>query len=275
MEKTKILTDSELQKIAYFLQKDSGISLDEQKLQRFRGKIEEIVKKYSHDDFHNFYHRLRFLNDQHIKQDLINAITVNETYFWRESEQFFILCDEILPKIIGKKNMPKVRILVSPSSSGEELYSIMLAILNTKGLLEKAYIELVGIDIDSMMITKAKKGLYDKRSVSKLPQNLLEKYFTKEKNYYKIDETLKQSATFLQKNIFDLSLEKELGKFDIIFSRNMLIYFNLEDKKRCYEQFDRLLKEDGYLFLGHADSNNIDKSKFKPILAHSYVFQKS
>jgi chemotaxis protein methyltransferase CheR len=274
MDKKMQLSDSELEKLAIFLQKRVGIVLEKQKLQRFSRKIEDVINKYKFEDFGSFYHAVRFHQNEAITQDLINAVTVNETYFWREHEQFEILSKEILPLFVKEGAMPTVRILVSPCSSGEEVYSIMLAILDAGDLIEKINIEIVGIDIDSNMIAKAKQGVYSKRSVEKLPRYMRERYFTQIGNSYKIDDSLRKAATFLQANIFDSSISEKLGHFDILFSRNMLIYFNIFDKRRAFETFYELLKPNAYLFLGHADASQIDKRVFHPLKATSHIYQK-
>ena len=273
MDKKINLTNEELEKLALFLQKKIGICLESAKLQRFKRKIEDILIMRGIENFNAFYHQLRFACDKDLIQDLINAVTVNETYFWREYDQFLTLVKEVLPLYLHKGVTPRVRILVSPCSSGEELYSIMLAILQEADLLNHLNIEMVGIDIDSSMIEKAKKGLYTKRSVEKLPKELLENYFTKVGSFYQIDHSLRENAQFLQANIFDPNLPKKLGSFDIIFSRNMLIYFNKEDKQRCYKVFHKLLKENAYLFLGHADANEIDKKLFLPLKSGFHLFK--
>ena len=274
MNNTIDLTPAELEKLAEYLQKNIGIHLEAQKLLRFKRKIEEIFYRHKIENFSTFYHKLRFLNSEELIQDLTNAVTVNETYFWREHEQFELLSKEILPQFIKSHSLQTVRILVSPCSSGEELYSIMLSILDTPNLIEKLNIEMVGIDIDSTMIQKAKTGLYSKRSVDKLPKHLLEKYFKKVGTLYKIDRTLTDAAKFLQVNIFDDNLKSRLGEYDILFSRNMLIYFNAKDKQRCFETFWSLMKQDAKLFLGHADANNIDKKLFAPVKNGFHVFRK-
>jgi chemotaxis protein methyltransferase CheR len=271
------LSDIELEKLAIFLQKRVGIVMDKQKLARFSRKIEDVINKYNFEDFGSFYHAVRFYKNEAITQDLINAVTVNETYFWRENEQFKILAQEILPRYIEKEALafaPTVRILVSPCSTGEEVYSIMFAILEVPDLIEKINIEIVGIDIDSHVIQKAQQGLYSKRSVEKLPAHMRQKYFTQVGAYYKIDESFCKAATFMQANIFDTSLVNKLGSFDILFSRNMLIYFSIADKQRAFETFYKLLKPQGYLFLGHADANQIDKMKFQPLKLRSHIYQK-
>ncbi len=268
------LEDHELERLAHFLQKQNGIQLEEQKLRRFKRKIEDVFVKHNIKDFNTFYHRVRYMNEMPLIQDLTNAVTVNETYFWREHEQFHILTKEVLPKFVHSE-ITTVRILVAPSSSGEELYSIMLAILDAGRLIDTLNIEMVGIDIDSKMILKAKAGLYTQRSVEKLPKHLLASYFNKVGTLYQIDALLKENAHFLQANIFDEDIFSKLGKFDILFSRNMLIYFNEEDRQKCFKTFHHLLKEDAYLFLGHADANSIDKQLFKSIKKGSHVYVKS
>lgn len=263
----------ELEKLATFLQKQNGIVLDSQKLQRFQRKIEDVFVKHNIKDFNTFYHRIRYINDTKLIEDLTNAITINETYFWREHEQFKILTQEILPTF-KHKAQDRVRILIAPTSSGEELYSVMLAILDSSNLIDQLNIEIVGIDIDSKMILKAKNGLYSQRSVEKIPQHLLKAYFKKVGNLYMIDEELKQNAHFLQANIFDTKTIEKLGKFDILFSRNMLIYFNETDKQKCYQTFYNLLNSNGYLFLGHADANAIGKKYFTSITKGLHIYKK-
>ena len=268
------LSADELNKIAIYLQKNIGVYLEESKLQRFKRKIEDIFYKYSIESFSSFYHQLRFIKNEDIIQDLINTVTVNETYFWRENEQFEVLNKDVLPKFIKQNSLTNVRILVAPCSSGEELYSIMISILEAGDLIDRLNIEIVGMDIDSQMIKKAKSGLYSKRSIEKLPKNILDKYFDKVGNMYKINETLIKAANFIKENIFNPALGVKLGEFDIIFSRNMLIYFKNEDKQKCYTIFYTLLKKEGYLFLGHADANNIDKKLFSPIKIGFHIFKK-
>jgi len=274
MDKKIDLTTDELEKLALFLQKRVGICLESSKLLRFKRKIEDILIKRGIENFNTFYHQLRFMQNEELIQDLINAVTVNETYFWREHEQFRTLVKEVLPGFLQKGMTPHVRILVSPCSSGEELYSIMLAILEESKLIDNLNIEIIGIDIDSGMIDKAKKALYSKRSIEKLPEHILARYFTQVGSFYQLKSEIRQAARFMQANIFDPTLLHKLGKFDIVFSRNMLIYFNKEDKQRAYEIFHKLLKEDGYLFLGHADANEINKKLFLPIKSGFHLFKR-
>ncbi len=273
MEKNKtLLKKSDLERLAAFVKKEFGISFDEQKLSRFAKKIETLMHKHGIEDFNVLYHKVRYGKDEVLLQELINTVTINETYFWREDTQFSILANEILPKIAKTKR--NIRILVAPTSSGEELYSIMFAIMEEKKVIERCNVEMVGIDIDSSVIRKAKIGLYTRRSVEKLPKRMLEKYFKKVGDYYKLDDFFIQNAKFMQANIFDESLIERLGRFDIIFSRNMLIYFDKAEKKKVFEIFLKLLYPGGYLFLGHADANGIDKTAFKPVRSGFQIYKR-
>jgi len=274
MDKKVDLNNEELEKLAQFLHKRIGVFLQSSKLLRFKRKIEDIFVKREIENFNTFYHQLRFMHNEELLQDLINAVTVNETYFWREHEQFKVLTKELLPHLVQEGSQRHVRILVAPCSSGEELYSIMIAILEAGDLIDKLKIEMIGIDIDSAMILKARQALYSQRSIDKLPKTLVQKYFTKIGNFYKLSPEISNAAQFLQANIFDERLKAEIGEFDIIFSRNMLIYFNQENKQRAYEIFYTLLKEKGYLFLGHADANAIDKKLFRAIKSGFHLFEK-
>ncbi len=272
MDSKTELSLEDMKRLAGFLKKEIGITLDEDKLKRFTKKIELLLKRHGIESFSSFYHKIRFAKDEVLLQELINTVTINETYFWREHEQFIFLAREILPQIAKEKD--RIRILVAPTSSGEELYSIMFAILEEGSVIHNNDIEMVGIDIDSNVIRKARVGLYTKRSVEKLPKGLLEKYFTQKGEYYQIDPMFPRSAKFMQANIFDPGIKQRLGRFDIVFSRNMLIYFDKAEKQKVFELFYEILVPNGFLFLGHADANGLDKKRFMPVAKGMNIFKK-
>jgi chemotaxis protein methyltransferase CheR len=143
-------------------------------------------------------------------------------------------------------------------------------------LLKRRDFMLLGIDIDSSVIQKAKEGLYSKRSVQKLPPELIEKYFIKEGNFYRIKEFLRKAVSFKVVNIMDKYQMKRLGEFDVIFSRNMLIYFDEKSKREVISTFYSMLKNEGYLFLGHAERIPNDIKLFKNLkLGESFVYKKN
>lgn len=193
---------------------------------------------------------------------LINLVTTNETYFEREAHHFDRLIEEILPQLNEQNTIKPIRILSAPCSSGEESYSIALRLHTTIMKLSRP-IEIIGIDISEEMIEKARKGIYSPRSVHALTQSVLDHYFVCENGAYRIFPLPLVSIRFIAGNVFDPMLWQELGEFDVIFSRNMMIYFDSTKNKELLKRFQEHLR--GYLILGHADDHLSAKEIFTPL----------
>ena len=261
-----LLNKTNFKKLTDVLYRRTGIAIDEKRYNLLYKKIENYMILKGYDNFRAYFHDIRFnKSDSPIFQDLINIVTINETYFYREKHHFEILVEQVLYELdeIRPANEP-FRILCSPSSTGEEPYSIVLHLLTEAKIIEKRDIEIVGIDINSTVIQKAKDGIYNKRSVDFLPKNILNQYFTQTGPLtYQISDFLRDVVDFRVINVMDnLSMQK-LGKFDVIFSRNMLIYFDEISKKEVAMTFYNMLKPSGFVFLGHAESMNRVVSVFK------------
>ncbi len=195
--------------------------------------------------------------------DLIRLVTTNETYFEREKHHFDYLMDEILPRLDAQEPHRPLRILCAPCSSGEEPYTIALRIEAATRRFSRP-IEIVGIDISDEMVKKAEEGLYSARSVHDVPAAVLESYFSAEgSGAYRIRPMHRSSVRFLQGNVFDSWMWERLGNFDVIFSRNMMIYFDNEKNRELMERFRKHLR--GYLILGHADDHRQAKELFTPL----------
>jgi chemotaxis protein methyltransferase CheR len=183
--------------------------------------------------------------NKEVLEALINMLTVNETYFFRESRQIYFVIDKVLHW------REKVRILCAPGSTGEEPYSIAIALLD-RGISPQQ-IEIISLDINSDVVAIAKEGCYSSRSLHKTPLPLREKYFIKSDDKFIISEDVKRLVTFYTLNIFEEKLF-ELGKFDTIFSRNMLIYFDEFTVIRAVERLGKLARNsESLFFFGHAD----------------------
>jgi chemotaxis protein methyltransferase CheR len=182
--------------------------------------------------------------DRTLRQELIDLVTVNETYFYREESQLELAVSFAL-------NLPNgIKILCAPCASGEEVYSLAMMLYEKNRPSNSFYI--TGIDINSEAIDKAKNGVYSERSLHKLSPALKERFFNPRDKMYHIKKELFSCANFHKVNIFEHSF-LDMGEFDIIFSRNMLIYFDDAFRLKTIERFAKLLKKDGKLFLGHAD----------------------
>ena len=273
-----MLNPGNFAKLAEFIYRKSGIFLEESK---HYDKINKFVlartSELNLDSFRKYFFKLRFEDkDASEFQELMNAVTVNETYFFREHEQFEVLINDVLPYLhkVRPANEP-LRILSSPCSTGEEPYSMVLYLLEEAGLIEERDIEIIGIDIDSNVIKKAQNGKFSERSVHAIPPVQVQNYFKKVGMSYQLIDDLVGAVEFNVVNIFDKSALRNLGKFDVIFSRNMLIYFDDASKKEVAMNFYDMLKPEGYVFLGHAEYMSRIVSVFKAKkFGGSLIYQK-
>ncbi|MCK4875682.1 MAG: protein-glutamate O-methyltransferase CheR [Sulfurimonas sp.] len=263
---SSLLSKENFLKMGEFIYRKSGIYLEEDK---HFDKLSKYINLRSAElevaDFRKYFFKLRFDDKEGEEfQELMNAITVNETYFFREEDQFQVLANKILPEL--HKTLPAskpIRILSSPCSTGEEPYSMILHILEEANVVEERDIEVVGIDIDSTVIEKAKKAKYTERSIHAIPKGVLAKYFKKKSLGYELIEDLHGSVDLQVANIFDKEQMRKLGKFDVIFSRNMLIYFDDASRKEVAMTFYDMLNQGGYVLLGHAEYMSRIVSVFK------------
>lgn len=228
--------------IADYFKNETGVTFDKQ-ISILKNKVITFCKKREIGSFSDLLHAIKYKED--LKQELIDHLTTNETFFYREFKQI----EELVALV--KKRKKEVEILCAPSATGEEPYSIIIALLEA-GLPKNSF-HITGIDINQDAIDKAKKALYKERNIRNLPLDTLNKYFTKNVNEYMLKDTVKEHVDFRLMNIFDPSF-CEIGKFDYIFSRNMLIYFDKETKSRAIKILEGLRKNsDQEIFFGHAD----------------------
>ncbi|WP_372999179.1 protein-glutamate O-methyltransferase CheR [Sulfurimonas sp.] len=273
-----LLSKENFLKMSEFIYRKSGIYLEEEKhYEKLAKYIDSRSAALEVDNFRKYFFKLRFEDkDGEEFQELMNGVTVNETYFYREKDQFEVLVNKILPEL--HKTLPAsktLRILSSPCSTGEEPYSMVLHIVEEGTVVEERDIEVVGIDIDSTVIEKAKKAKYTERSVHAIPKDVLSKWFKKKSLGYELGEDLHGSVDFQVANVFDKTQMRNLGKFDVIFSRNMLIYFDDASRKEVAMTFYDMLNPGGYVLLGHAEYMSRIVSVFKAKkIDNTLIYQK-
>ncbi|WP_331774794.1 CheR family methyltransferase [Sulfurospirillum sp. 1612] len=180
-----------------------------------------------------------------LKQKLIDTFAVNETYFFREIRQIKAMVSKAIQR------QEKIQILCAPCSSGEEPYSIAILLLEAGIDAERFHI--TGVDISNKAILKAKQALYNKRSLHRVEDTLINKYFTQKNESYELKAFVKQNVSFERMNIFDPHF-MNLPKFDYIFSRNMMIYFDDATKQKAKNILLKHLKDPKEpILFGHAD----------------------
>jgi chemotaxis protein methyltransferase CheR len=207
------------------------------------------------DSFVCYFSRLRSDLDSEIEK-FVNAFTVNETYFYREDYQFACMTSELLDQRLRvKPSREALRIWSIPCSTGEEPYSIAIWLLENWPLVDAYDIEIVGSDIDTEVVSAARAGIFGKRALMRLTPTLVEKYFLPVgADCWRILAELRQSVQFTVANLLEPTQTRPHGVFDVIFCRNVLIYFDETSRRRAAENLYENLAPGGYICLGHTES---------------------
>lgn len=249
------ITVEEFHKFREFFYRKTGIRFEDSKRYFVDKRLIDRIVQTGCDDFRSYYALLRFETGGAELQQLINLMTVNETYFLREEYQFKALVESILPDVVARKrDRQPIRIWCVPSSSGEEAYSIAMYLLERWPGLADWDVEIISSDIDTNMIAKARIGRYSPRAVQYVPRDWLRKYFSRTGDDYQLCASIRQSVEFTRCNISEAADMRGYRDFDLIFCRNLLIYFDDLSRKAAAEALYDALKPEGFLCLGHSES---------------------
>lgn len=221
---------------------ETGIEF-EQKKSIFQNKVTGFARNNEIDSFAQCIQIMKSRGE--LKEKLIDILTTNETFFYREVNQIHEMAKKI------KSSVSKVRILSAPCATGEEPYTIAMILLQEGINIEK--FEIVAIDINKYAVDFARKGCYREKSLRNLTHETKSKFFYKNDTLECVKHYIRDRIVFKSVNIFDESF-KSLGKFDYIFSRNMLIYFDYDTKLKVKELLESMLKDKEVgVYFGHAD----------------------
>lgn len=258
------INDDDFQKFREYFYRKTGISFEPSKRYFVDKRLVERINATDSGNFRSYFSMLRFQASGDELQHLTNLMTVNETYFLREEYQFQCLVDSILPEIASRKSdKSPIRIWCMPSSSGEEPYTVAMYLLERWAGIHKWDVEIISSDIDTGILHKARVGLYSARSVQHVPAPWLKKYFTRKGDDYQICEDLRQAVEFTRVNLAEPTDTRPYRNFDVIFCRNLLIYFDDVSRKAAAETFYDALNPGGYICLGHSESMSRISSLYK------------
>lgn len=247
----------------YFYRK-TGIRFEDTKRYFVDKRLAERIDQTHSGNFREYFSLLRFEADGTELQALVNLMTVNETYFFREDYQFDCLVNSILPEIVARKqNKTPIRIWALPSSSGEEAYTIAMCLIERWPGIKDHDVEIISSDIDTNMLTHARAGLYSARSTQHVPEAYMRKYFSKRSGGFQIVDDLRNAVEFTRVNLQDPSDVRPYRNFDVVFCRNLLIYFDDVSRKQAAETFYDALQPGGFILLGHSESMSRISSLFQ------------
>ncbi|EKF9854239.1 protein-glutamate O-methyltransferase CheR [Vibrio cholerae] len=266
-----VITDTDFCRFRDYFYQKTGIFFENSKRYFVDKRLLQRIELTEHQSFRGYFTYLRFQASGEELQAVINALTVNETYFFREISQLESLVEEVLDDIVRHRPSELIRIWSMPCSSGEEPYSIVLFLLEHWPKLEQVDIEIIASDIDTGILQKAAQGIFSARSVKNLPNSSLNKYFSlRADGCYQLIDDIRQSVRFTQTNLNNRAEVQKLGAMDVIFCRNLLIYFDDISRRNAVESFYEQLNPGGVLFLGHSESMSRISSIF-----HVKRFRKS
>jgi chemotaxis protein methyltransferase CheR len=271
------LSDADFEKFREYFYKRTGIQFTASKRYFVDKRIETSIRNAGYNGFASWFASLRLGDRSDLLQDLINQLTVNETYFLREDYQFDAMLKTVLPNVMAMRGrFGPVKILSLPCSTGEEPYSIALRLLEEWDRINDVDVEIHGADIDSDVLDRASHASYGERSLQRVPKPWIQKYFTQVSGgRYQLDEGIRSAVTLHRVNVCDTASMRAFKDFDVIFCRNVLIYFDELSSRRAAENLYGALKPGGYLFLGHSESMSRISPIFTPTrLPEGIVYQR-
>ena len=262
------IAPAELKLISQYIQAITGIYLDQSKSYLFETRLSSIAETHGCKSYQELHNKARQEPSKKIEKEIIDAITTNETLFFRDKSPFELLQHKILPEIIDARSAKtslktKIKIWSAASSTGQELYSIAIVIKELLKASSDYSFTLSGTDISDAAVSQASYGKYNRFEIERgLDRKYLQKYFTLFGDSWKIKDEIRAMVNFRKLNL--LQPFTALGKFDIIFCRNVAIYFTLEDRKKLFNKLADSLSDDGYLIIGSTESLTGVCSRFVP-----------
>ncbi len=260
-DKAVRLTNEDFKFICDFVYQSTGIVLNDNKREMVYRRLTRIIREKKLNSFSDYCQLLRQQEEQE-KDYFINAITTNLTSFFREQHHFDYLTNEELPKLIASKEIQangkkRLRIWSSASSTGEEPYSIAITLLEKMHTLMPSWdVKILATDIDSNVLATGKSGIYEYRRIENMNEKFKRNYFHrgsgKNEEKVRVDKNLRDLITFKQLNL--LHEWPMNGPFDIIFCRNVIIYFDKPTQQDLFARYFEMLAPGGLLMLGHSEN---------------------
>ncbi|HYA87174.1 MAG TPA: protein-glutamate O-methyltransferase CheR [Nitrospirota bacterium] len=261
-----------------FIHDYCGIYFDDGSKFLLERRLSRRLEQHRLKNFEEYYHFLKYDRKREAEMVvLIDNLTTNETYFFRESPQLRAFSEEILPALRSSLADRKVlRIWSAGCSTGEEPYTIAILLIESGDWWRDWQVEILGSDINQRVLHTARKGVYKKSAHRATSPEMLAKYFVQdEKSDYRIIDRVKELVSFSSVNLLDPHKTSLISNMDVIFCRNVIIYFDREAKKKVIESFYQKLREGGYLLLGHSESLiNISNAFMLRTLKNDIVYQK-
>jgi len=260
--------------LSKILKERSGLVLSEDKVYLLESRLTPIARKKGMETLDDLINEIRLRRKEDLLREVTDAMTTNESFFFRDNTPFDLFKEDVLPALMKNRANKRLRIWCAAASTGQEPYSLGIILKEMEAQLSGWKIEIIGTDLSQDVLDKAKAGIYSQFEVQRgLPIKLLMKYFTQAGEMWQISENIRNMVTYKPYNLLDNF--GMLGKFDVIFCRNVLIYFHQETKADVLNRLREQMPEDGTLFLGAAETVLGLTDKFKPVSGKRGLYKTS
>jgi chemotaxis protein methyltransferase CheR len=238
-----------------YLEEISGIELGSNKHYLVRSRLNRILQEHRLADLEALVNQLKSAAGRQLRQRVVDAMTTNETQWFRDIYPFRVLTEHVLPDL-AKRVGPRLRVWSAACSTGQEAYSISISVeefqAKNPGAL-RAAVEIVGTDLSGDVVARAREGVYDDMAIARgLPEERRQRFFEHTDGGWRVRPALRSRVTFREMNLLDSYAL--LGRFDIIFCRNVLIYFTRERKVDILSRMAKVMNPQGYLLLGASEA---------------------
>jgi chemotaxis protein methyltransferase CheR len=248
----------EFERLTDIIYQKAGIRFEQKKIYFIAKRLEKRMISLGSETVMDYIRHLKFADrDGREMQELLNTLTINETYFFRDFNQLQAFAEDSLDDIVTRKGAigdRRLRIWSSGCSSGEEPYTLGIILQEMIEDIRRWDVEIIATDIDEVILEKAQKGIYMSRSVKDVPGEYLDQYFSRSSGFYHINDQIKNMVRFDHLNLNERAALRKYRTFDFIFCRNVLIYFDDVSRKRVVDHYYMALNPGGYIFLGSAES---------------------
>jgi chemotaxis protein methyltransferase CheR len=263
------ISDKDFEQLRDFIYNICGMYFHTTKKYFLESRLTRRMEATGSKTYQDYYLLLKSPRGSEELKFLMDEITTNETYFFRNVPQLAALENKLLPELVEVKNkmgFRKLRIWSAASSSGEEAYTMAMILLEKRATLLKDWIiEIVGTDINETVITQAKEGIYNAYSVRNIPDVYKRKYIREDNGKFILSPDVKKFVTFNKLNLYEDSKMIFMKSFDFIFCANVLIYFDTASKSKVVQHFYNNLQPYGYFFVGQSESLHGVNDKFKTV----------
>lgn len=261
------LTTEDIDAVCTMVDELCGICWDESKSYLIESRLGTLAEEFKCENYRDFARKVRAELVPGLKEQVVDAVTTNETLWFRDESPFEALRHKIIPELIDDKEKSafskRFRIWCAACSTGQEPYSIAMAFADTLPDIQSWDIQILGTDISPAAVSRAKHGIYSHLEIGRgMDPAHLNKHFVKQGEDWQVNDLIRSMCRFDQRNLHDPMAG--LGPFDIIFCRNVAIYFTPEDQKKVFNNLAKVLTPNGWLFVGSSESLSNLGPEWKP-----------